>query len=433
MALWVLGLNYQATPLELRERAALSGDTLSAALTALRRLPQVNAVVVLSTCNRTEVYADTLCPDSITHWFANRIPDLPSYMYQHREGAAARHLFRVATGLDSMVLGESQILGQVKEAWTTAQQLGTLNPQLDQLFQTAFAVAKRIRTQTQLGANPVSVASTAVRLAESLFAPMNQSTVLLIGAGDTIELTAKYLSEYRVSRLLVANRTVRHAQQIVSHYGGLAIPLSELGQHLAAADIVFAATAARVPILSCLLVEQALRQRRSKPMLFFDLGVPRNIDASLAKLADAYVYTIDDLKKVIEENRRTRQEAAKIAEAMIDLHVRRYSMTVRENADDLPIKHLRAFGDQTRQAALSRARQQLANGKPADEIIEQLAHTLTNRLLHPPTIALKEAARQHDLALLHSIQRYYRAPHQEPVRWPAPTMTDTTDEADSTT
>ena len=168
-------------------------------------------------------------------------------------------------------------------------------------------------------------------------------------------------------------------------------------------------------------------------MLFFDLGVPRNIDASLTKLADAYVYTIDDLKHVIEENRRTRQEAAKIAEAMIDLHVRRYSLTMRENADDLPIKQLRAFGDQTRQAALSRARQQLANGKPADEIIEQLAHTLTNRLLHPPTIALKEAARQQDLALLHSIQRYYGAPHQEPVRWPAPTMTDTTDEADSTT
>ena len=433
MALWVLGLNYQTSPLELRERASLSEEALLNALSALHRLPEVNAVVALSTCNRTEVYAEASNPESMIRWFEMRLPDLQAYMYQYRDGAAARHLFRVATGLDSMVLGESQILGQVKDAWSTAHRLGTLSPSLDQIFQTAFAVAKRIRTQTQLGANPVSVASTAVRLAESLFAPMNQSTVLLIGAGDTIELTAKYLSEYKVRRVVVANRTVRHAQQIVSQYGGSAISLSALGQHLACADIVFAATAARVPILGYDLVEEALRQRRFKPMLFFDLAVPRNIDVSLSKLADVYVYTIDDLRQVIEENRRTRQEAAKNAEAMIDLHVRRYCLTRQEQADDLPVKRLRAFGDQTRRTALLRAQQQLANGKPAHEIIEQLAHTLTNRLLHPPTIALKEAARNHDLALQRSLQRYYSAAQQDRRLCPASTMTDTTDETDSTT
>ncbi|WP_068573687.1 glutamyl-tRNA reductase [Xanthomonas campestris] len=407
MTLWVLGLNHQTAPVDLRERAAFAGDALPRALDSLRILPQVREAALLSTCNRTELYAMADDPQTLVAWLDMHAPGLSGYLYQHRDAEAVRHLFRVATGLDSMVLGEPQILGQVKDAWAVARAHGALGSGLDRLFQQTFSVAKRARTDTRVGANPVSVASTAVRLAQESFARLNESTVLLVGAGETIELAAKHLSEGRVRRLLIANRTLAHAQTLATQHGGVALPLTELDRHLAEADVVFSATAAHEPVVTRVQVEQALRTRKRKPMLLFDLAVPRDIEASVAELSDAYLYTVDDLERAVEDNRRSRREAADQAEAIIDLQVARYVETLQANERQAPLKRLRAFGDSTRDELLAKARQQLSNGKPADEVLEQLAHALTNRLLHPPTAALRDAALNNDLDLTSAADRLF--------------------------
>ncbi|MBB3835387.1 glutamyl-tRNA reductase [Xanthomonas arboricola] len=407
MTLWVLGLNHQTAPVDLRERAAFAGEALPRALESLRTLPQVREAALLSTCNRTELYAMADDAQTLAGWLDAHAPGLSGYLYQHQDADAVRHLFRVATGLDSMVLGEPQILGQVKDAWAVARAHGALGSGLDRLFQQTFSVAKRARTDTRVGANPVSVASTAVRLAQESFARLNESTVLLVGAGETIELAAKHLSEGRVRRLLIANRTLAHAQTLASQHGGYALPLTDLERHLAEADVVFSATAAREPVVTRAQVEQALRARKRKPMLLFDLAVPRDIEASVAQLGDAYLYTVDDLERAVEDNRRSRREAADQAEAIIDLQVARYVETVQANARQAPLKRLRAFGDSTRDELLAKARQQLSNGKPADEVLEQLAHALTNRLLHPPTAALRDAALNNDLELTSAADRLF--------------------------
>ncbi|MCS3811211.1 glutamyl-tRNA reductase [Xanthomonas sp. 4461] len=429
MTLWVLGLNHQTAPVDLRERAAFAGDALPRALESLRALPQVREAALLSTCNRTELYAMADDAQTLAGWLDAHAPGLSGYLYQHQDADAVRHLFRVATGLDSMVLGEPQILGQVKDAWAVARAHGALGSGLDRLFQQTFSVAKRARTDTRVGANPVSVASTAVRLAQESFARLNESTVLLIGAGETIELAAKHLSEGRVRRLLIANRTLAHAQTLASQHGGYALPLTDLERHLAEADVVFSATAAREPIVTRAQVEQALRARKRKPMLLFDLAVPRDIEASVATLGDAYLYTVDDLERAVEDNRRSRREAADQAEAIIDLQVARYVETVQANARQAPLKRLRAFGDSTRDELLAKARQQLSNGKPADEVLEQLAHALTNRLLHPPTAALREAALSNDLELTSAADRLFpeKPGYQHP---PVATPIVRTDDAD---
>ncbi|HHW4682871.1 MAG TPA: glutamyl-tRNA reductase, partial [Xylella sp.] len=232
MTLWVIGLNHQTAPMELRERVSFVGEALPRALDSLRTLRNVNEAALLSTCNRTELYAETQDAETLVHWLEQYSPELQSHLYQYCDAAAVKHLFRVTTGLDSMVLGESQIFGQVKNAWSMARTHGTLGTQLDRLFQHAFSVAKHTRTNTRIGANPVSVASTAVRLAQDAFSPLNESTVLLIGTGETIQLAAKYLSESQVQRLLIANRTHAKAQMLASQHGGYALPLTELNRHL---------------------------------------------------------------------------------------------------------------------------------------------------------------------------------------------------------
>jgi glutamyl-tRNA reductase len=409
MTLWVLGLNHQTAPVEMRERLAFDPASLPGALNSVRALPRVTEAALLSTCNRTELYAVAEDGDELANWLATHADGLHGYLYRHADAEAVRHLFRVATGLDSMVLGEPQILGQVKDAWAMAREHGALGSRLDRLFQQTFAVAKRARTDTRVGANPVSVASTAVRLAQNSFARLSESTVLLVGAGETIELAAKHLSEGRVQRLLIANRTLAHAQELATRHGGYALPLSELDRHLAEADVVFSATASREPVLTRAQVSHALSQRKHKPMLLFDLAVPRDIEPSVAQLADAYLYTVDDLERAVEDNRRSRREAAEAAEVIIDLQVQRYIESLHAGARQEPLKRLRALGDATRDDVLAKARQQLANGRHADEVLDFLAHTLTNRLLHPPTAALRDAALRGDAELTRAADRLFPA------------------------
>ncbi len=407
MTLWVLGLNHQTAPVHLRERVAFGPEILPASLASLRALPQVGEAALLSTCNRTELYAVAENDDALAKWLSDHADGLDAYLYRHRDADAVRHLFRVATGLDSMVLGEPQILGQVKEAWALASELGALGPQVDRLFQQGFAVSKRARTDTRVGANPVSVASAAVRLAQESFARLSDSTVLLVGAGETIELAAKHLSDGRVRRLLVANRTLAHAQDLASRHGGYALPLAELDRHLAEADVVFSATASREPVIHRAQVASALAARRHKPMLLFDLAVPRDIETGVGELGDAFLYTVDDLERAVEDNRRSRREAADAAEAIIELQVGRFVETVQASTRHAPLKRLRAQGEAARDEVLDKARQQLANGRDPAEVLDFLAHTLTNRLLHPPTAALREAALSGDAELARAAEKLF--------------------------
>jgi glutamyl-tRNA reductase len=280
----------------------------------------------------------------------------------------------------------------VKDAWATARHAGTLGSQLDRLFQHAFTTAKRARTDTRIGANPVSVASAAVRLAQESFARLEDSTVLMIGAGETIELAARHLVQARAKRLLVANRTLAHAQELASRHGGFALPLSEIDKHLGEADVVISATASRDPILQRPQVAAALATRKHRPMLLLDLAVPRDIAPDVAELKDVFLYTVDDLERAIEDNRRSRREAATEAEAIVELQVARFTETMAASTRTEPLKRLRAHGEAAKADVLARAQQQLAAGQAPEDVLNFLAHTLTNRLLHAPTIALREAA-----------------------------------------
>ena len=416
MTLLALGINHQTAPVSLRERVAFADHALPSALASLRTLPSVREVALLSTCNRTELYAVTTdAGRALGDWLASHPEggaavihsDLRAYLYRHHNADAVRHLFRVATGLDSLVLGEPQILGQVKHAWAAARAAGTLGGQLDRLFQQAFVTAKRARTDTRIGVNPVSVASAAVRLAQGSFARPADSAVLLIGAGETIELVARHLAQAKVKRLLVANRTLAHAQDLASRHGGMALPLAEIDRHLAEVDIVFCATASREPVLQRTQVAAALAQRRHRPMLLLDLGVPRDIAADVATLKDVFLYTVDDLERAVEDNRRSRREAADAAEAIIELQVSRFVETFAASTRTAPLKRLRAHGELARAEVLAKARQQLASGQDPHAVLEFLAHTLTNRLLHAPTIALREAALSGDSDLARATDKLF--------------------------
>jgi len=410
MSLLVLGINHQTAPVGLRERVAFGSDAMPRALAELRAMPSVREVALLSTCNRTELYA--LAEDdgaALAEWLASHpdAGDLHAYLYRHTDAEAVRHLFRVATGLDSLVLGEPQILGQVKEAWAVARSAGTLGQHLDRLFQHAFSTAKRARTDTRIGANPVSVASAAVRLAQESFARLEESTVLLIGAGETIELAARHLVEGKAKRLLVANRTLAHAQDLATRHGGVALPLSELDRHLGEADIVLSATASRDPIVTRAQVADALSRRRHRPMLLLDLAVPRDVAADVATLPDVFLYTVDDLERAIEDNRRSRREAAREAEAIVELQTARYVEILHASTRHAPLKRLRAHGERSRAEALAKARAQLAAGRKPEDVLDLLAHTLVNRLLHAPTAALREAALTGDAELARAAEKLF--------------------------
>ncbi|MBS0457054.1 MAG: glutamyl-tRNA reductase [Proteobacteria bacterium] len=413
MPLLALGLNHQTAPIALREQVAFTPDALPAALASLRALPGVHEAALLSTCNRTELYArvEAVAEPALTDWLARHhaldVAALRDYLYRHADAAAVRHLFRVACGLDSLVLGEPQILGQVKEAWQLARTAHALQTPLDRLFQHGFAIAKRVRTDTRIGAHPVSVAYAAVRLAQQVFARLDHACVLLVGAGETIELAARHLVDANVRRLLVANRTVEHAQQLAHRFGGVALPLSDLDRHLAEADIVICATAAREPVISRTMIERAIHARRHAPMFLLDLAVPRDVEASVADLEDVYLYTVDDLEQVIDENRRTRQQAAGEAQTLIDLQVEQFMAWWRGSTQQDTLKALRTRGEADRDALLARAREQIAAGRDVDQVLEQLANGLTNKLLHAPTVGLRHAAHAGDAQLLAAAARLY--------------------------
>jgi glutamyl-tRNA reductase len=409
----ILGINHRTAPVALREKVAFSEERLIAALRTLRQESGVAEVVILSTCNRTEVYwAGSASGAELSQWLERHHGphlDLAASLYVHQEQRAVEHAFSVASGLDSMVLGEAQILGQLKDAYRTAQEAGSTGPALNKLFQAAFSAAKRVRTETRIGENAVSLASAAVSLARRVYSDMSAHTALMVGAGDMNALAARHFLAAGVKRLVIANRTLSRAQTLAAELKAHAIGLDDLDQELAQADIVIACTASPVALITKQATEAAIRTRRRRPIFMLDLAVPRDIEPAVADLEDVYLFSIDDLQTLIDENRQQRAVAADGARRVIDEEVAHFLTESRAHDAGPAIRALRSQADGIRLQSVEQARRLLAAGKSPDEVMEYLANTLTTRLLHAPTQALRQAAESTDSALAEALTRLLTA------------------------
>ncbi|MEE8511019.1 MAG: glutamyl-tRNA reductase [Acidiferrobacterales bacterium] len=413
MYLFAFGINHNTAPVEIREQVAIAPEDVGDILRDITSSGAASEATILSTCNRTELYCGVDRADGETpiSWFSEnyRVPsvDIESYLYSHRDEAAVKHAFRVAAGLDSMVLGEPQILGQMKDAFARAHKVGATGKILNRLFQQTFSVAKKVRTDTAIGESAVSVAYAAVSLGKQIFDQLQEQTVLLIGAGDMIELCARHLKEHSVRQMIVANRTLERARALAAPLGAQAITLREMPARLSEADIVISCTASQLPILGKGAVERALKARKHRPMFMVDIAVPRDIEEEVGALGDVYLYTIDDLKEVVHENLQSRLEAAKEGEQIIDTHVTKFMHWVR-SLDTVPsIRALRETADAVRDAELERARRRLALGEDPEQVMERLARALTNKLMHAPTTALRSAHHGDDEVLRDTVRKLF--------------------------
>ena len=398
MTILAIGINHDTAPVEIREKVAFAPDIINDALQDLVSTPLVNEAAILSTCNRTEIYCGLEEPSNeraIIEWLQNYHKlsgvDISPFVYAHPDNLAVRHMLRVASGLDSLVLGEPQILGQLKQSFSVANNAGTIGKLLGRLFQHTFSVAKQVRTDTAIGASPVSVAFAAVSLAKQIFSSMDKHTALLIGAGETIELTARHLKESGIGRMIIANRTVEKAQKLANELHAFAIPLSEMPNHLAEADIVISSTASNLPILGKGATERALKSRKHRPILMVDIAVPRDIEPEVDELDDIYLYTVDDLKEIIQEGLKSRQEAAKQAEEIIDTQVSHFMGWLQSLGAVPTICKFRENTEQLASAELEKAKRQLANGVDAEQVMQQLTRNLTNKFIHAPCVNIKQA------------------------------------------
>ncbi|RUO35132.1 glutamyl-tRNA reductase [Aliidiomarina soli] len=411
MTILALGVNHKTATVEVREKVAFAADQLEVALQSLTQLGHVSESVIVSTCNRTELYChleqDDLTP--VIEWLAafHQVPvsELNQYLYQHADEQAVNHLMAVAAGLDSLVLGEPQILGQVKQAYQQAKEAGTVGTIFERLFQSTFSVAKDVRTNTEVGQNAVSVAFAAVNLAKHIFSSLSKATVLLVGAGETAELAARHLSEQGVAKMLIANRTRSRGEALAATVGGEAHSLSDLHSLLPQADIVISSTASPLPIVGKGLVESAVKKRRHRPMLLIDLAVPRDIEEQVGELDDVFLYTVDDLQSIVSANRKQRETEAATAREMITQQAAAFSAWLRSlNSVDL-LRRYRQSNEAVAEQVLQRAMSSLASGKRPEDVLQELSTRLTNTLMHTPTRAIQEAGRQGDVTALAAYQK----------------------------
>jgi glutamyl-tRNA reductase len=417
MQLFAFGINHQTAPLSVREQVVFHADNLTTALRELVDRRPVQEAAIISTCNRTEVYCSTEDPRAAVDWMAGyhrlKTQQIEPYIYQLPQEKAVKHAFRVASGLDSMVLGEPQILGQFKQAVRAAQAAGTLGLLLNKLFQRTFAVAKSVRSETEIGAATVSMASAAVGLAQRIYPSIAEQSVLFIGAGEMIELTATHFAAHHPRRMTFANRTLERAQALADRFLGRAITLNELPSQLATHDIVVSSTASTLPIIGKGLTESALRARKHRPMLMFDLAVPRDIEGEVGALDDVFLYTVDDLGKIAREGMEVRGNAVTQAEAIIENQVTDF-MHWLGNRELVPtIRALRDSAERARRHEMERALRRLAKGDDPRAVIEQLSHALAAKLTHAPTRALAHAREDEREQLAELLTRLYQIPRQE--------------------
>ncbi|MEZ5491085.1 MAG: glutamyl-tRNA reductase [Gammaproteobacteria bacterium] len=444
MALVLAGINHNTATIDLREKVAFPPEIVARAIDQLRKLEGVEEVVIVSTCNRTELYlavdlvGDPGAPDlrsseeltrdtdleaiqqQVTQWLGHfhqlEAGEIRNCSYFYWQEQVVRHLMKVCSGLDSMVLGEPQILGQIKSAYAVSRELDIVGVNLGRAFQDAFSVAKEVRTDTAIGENPVSVAYSAVTLAERIFSNLPSLSALLIGAGRTMELVARHLQEKGLTRIVVANRTLERAVELGSRFAGHGVLLSDIPEQLVNADIVVSSTNSQLPLLGKGAVEKAFRQRRHRPMLLVDLAVPRDIEPEVGEVPDAYLYTIDDIRGVIDDSVRSRTEAANEAELIIERGVSDYQRQVRSLGAVSTLKTFRSRADRIRSAELNKALRALEKGDSAEKVLELLSRGITNKLIHAPTVKMKHASAEGRDELLMLVRELYDLDDQEADR-----------------
>lgn len=412
MELLAYGINHQTAPLDVREQVVFPDDAMESALHDLVGHHAVKEAAIVSTCNRTEVYCSTDKPEEASHWLANfhqlQVRELEPYLYRLPRELAVKHAFRVASGLDSMVLGEPQILGQLKNAVKSAELAGTLGMLLHKLFQRTFFVAKEVRTSTEIGANSVSMAAAATQLAERIFGDISGQRVLFIGAGEMIELCASHFSARHPKNITVANRTAEHAQALASRFNAQSITLNELPEQLALHDIVVTCTASPLPILGKGMMERAIKTRKHRPIFIVDLAVPRDVEQEVLELDDVFLYTVDDLSDIVQEGLDSRQGAVAQAEAIIDSNVINF-MHWLESRELVPtIRALRNQAEHHRRHELERAIKLLARGGDPQKVMESLSNSLTNKFLHTPSDVLNHASADERDDLVEMVNRLYQ-------------------------
>jgi glutamyl-tRNA reductase len=414
MPLFTIGISHHTAPIEIRERVAIPRTEYADRVAQLRALPGVEEVVILGTCNRTEIYclSSRAGKETLLEWVhrANGIPpgQLDQHFYAFEGEDAARHLIRVASGLDSLVLGETQILGQLKEAWQQAHDAGSMGTVLDRLFQHAFASAKSIRTRSGISEHPVSVAYTAVVLARQIFGDLGSRTVALIGAGEMIQLCGRYLRDHGIANLLILNRSLEKAEELALELDATAMTLDRLGEALPMADMLFSSTASTQPVIRKADIKAALRARRHRPMFLVDIAVPRDIEPAVASLKDVYLYTIDDLQNVVDENMQHRSEAAALAMADVDEAVAAFMRWLYGIRAGRTLKRIRSLSHEYEQELTERALRRLKAGQDPADVLQQMAATLTNKILHLPSKRLREAAESRDYEVLKAADRIFR-------------------------
>ncbi len=411
MSLLAIGINHNTASVELREKVAFGPDKMSDALSQLSSSSHVNGSVILSTCNRTEIYCD-VNPSSknkliewLTQFHKVNPEDLKPSLYIHEDQAAIRHLMRVSCGLDSLVLGEPQILGQVKQAYADSRESDAVDSSLDKWFQKAFSVAKRVRTETEIGGSAVSVAYAACTLAKHIFESLADATVLLVGAGETIELVAKHLAGHNCKRIIVANRTRERAMGLAEAFNAEVIALNEIPEYLHFADIVISSTASPLPIIGKGMVEDALKVRRHQPMLFVDIAVPRDIESQVGDLNDAYLYSVDDLQSIVDSNIEQRKVEAIQAEAIVSEESAAFMSWMRSLQAVDSIRDYRKAANDVKEELLAKSLQALAAGGDPEKLLVELSNKLTNKLIHTPTRAMQSAAESGEPAKLAIIRQ----------------------------
>ncbi|WP_231862159.1 glutamyl-tRNA reductase [Ferrovum sp. PN-J185] len=405
------GLNHDSAPLAVRERIAFNDEQLIPALIKLSEDTHSDEAVILSTCNRTEIYVRNESPTSITEWLQQHHHlgqfDISQYLYQLNGSAVAHHAFKVASGLDSMVLGEPQILGQVKQAVRIASEAGTLGPMLDKLFQITFSVAKEVRSQTAIGERSVSLAAAALKLTHSVLGNTSDQKILFIGAGEMIELVATHFAAKNPQQITIANRTLERGRLLAERFKGQAVTLSELTREIPLHDVIISCTASHLPLIGKGMIENALKSRKHKPMVLVDLAVPRDIEPEVGKLSDIFLYTVDDLGEIVQENKELRQAAVEEAEKIISVRVQDFIHWLHTREVVPTIKKLREHADNYRRMELEKAKKALLRGDSAEAVIEQLANSLMNKFLHHPTQTLNQTHGEHQQHLIDAAHKLF--------------------------
>jgi glutamyl-tRNA reductase len=417
MQLFAFGINHQTAPVSVREQVAFNADGMENALRDLVDNGGAKEAAILSTCNRMELYCNADQPEQAINWLAQyhklERREIEPYLYTLPRELAVKHSFRVASGLDSMVLGEPQILGQMKQAVRQAEQAGTLGFLLHKLFQRTFSVAKDVRTQTEIGANLVSMAAAAVKLAERIFPSIAEQRVLFIGAGEMIELNAVHFAARSPKHITVANRTLERAETLARRIGGHAITLNDLPEQLAQHDIVVTCTASPLPILGKGMVERALKARKHRPLFIVDLAVPRDVEVEVAELDDVFLYTVDDIAEVVKDGLDARQGAVKEAEVIIDSGVSEFVHWMESREVVPTIRALRDHAERNRRHELEKALRLLAKGENPERVLEAMSNGLTNKFLHAPTHALNHAHSGDRERFLDVIHRMYHVTSED--------------------